>query len=45
MEGASEVDALHMSHALALALSGRGAVEPNPMVGAVVLSAAGADDG
>ncbi|QDU19242.1 bifunctional diaminohydroxyphosphoribosylaminopyrimidine deaminase/5-amino-6-(5-phosphoribosylamino)uracil reductase RibD [Urbifossiella limnaea] len=31
-----------MRHALALAARGRGAVEPNPMVGAVVLDAAGA---
>ena len=31
-----------MSHALALAALGRGAVEPNPMVGAVVLAADGA---
>lgn len=30
-----------MRHALALAARGRGAVEPNPMVGAVVLDAAG----
>lgn len=30
-----------MRHALALAVRGRGAVEPNPMVGAVVLDAAG----
>src|SRR5262245_32434579 len=30
-----------MRHALALAERGRGAVEPNPMVGAVVLNAAG----
>ncbi|VTT97266.1 riboflavin biosynthesis protein : Riboflavin biosynthesis protein RibD OS=Pirellula staleyi (strain ATCC 27377 / DSM 6068 / ICPB 4128) GN=Psta_1878 PE=3 SV=1: dCMP_cyt_deam_1: RibD_C [Gemmataceae bacterium] len=30
-----------MKHALALAERGRGAVEPNPMVGAVVLDAAG----
>lgn len=31
----------HMRHALALAARGRGFVEPNPMVGAVVLDAAG----
>lgn len=31
----------YMRHALALAARGRGAVEPNPMVGAVVLDAAG----
>jgi diaminohydroxyphosphoribosylaminopyrimidine deaminase/5-amino-6-(5-phosphoribosylamino)uracil reductase len=31
----------HMRHALALAARGRGCVEPNPMVGAVVLDAAG----
>jgi diaminohydroxyphosphoribosylaminopyrimidine deaminase/5-amino-6-(5-phosphoribosylamino)uracil reductase len=31
----------HMHHALALAARGRGFVEPNPMVGAVVLDAAG----
>lgn len=31
----------HMRHALALATRGRGRVEPNPMVGAVVLDAAG----
>lgn len=31
----------HMKHALALAERGRGFVEPNPMVGAVVLDAAG----
>ncbi|MFO0821690.1 MAG: hypothetical protein U0792_00950 [Gemmataceae bacterium] len=30
-----------MQHALALAARGRGFVEPNPMVGAVVLDAAG----
>ncbi len=30
-----------MQHALALAAGGRGSVEPNPMVGAVVLDAAG----
>jgi diaminohydroxyphosphoribosylaminopyrimidine deaminase/5-amino-6-(5-phosphoribosylamino)uracil reductase len=30
-----------MSHALALAARGRGSVEPNPLVGAVVLNAAG----
>lgn len=30
-----------MRHALALALAGRGAVEPNPMVGAVVLDSMG----
>ena len=32
----------HMRHALTLAGRGRGLVEPNPMVGAVVLDAAGA---
>ncbi len=34
-------DEREMTHALALAARGRGAVEPNPMVGAVVLDAAG----
>jgi diaminohydroxyphosphoribosylaminopyrimidine deaminase/5-amino-6-(5-phosphoribosylamino)uracil reductase len=31
----------HMHHALALAAKGQGSVEPNPMVGAIVLDAAG----
>jgi diaminohydroxyphosphoribosylaminopyrimidine deaminase/5-amino-6-(5-phosphoribosylamino)uracil reductase len=34
-------DDRHMTRALALAATGRGAVEPNPMVGAVVVDAAG----
>lgn len=38
----SPVDERHMRRALALAASGRGFVEPNPMVGAVVLDANGA---
>jgi diaminohydroxyphosphoribosylaminopyrimidine deaminase / 5-amino-6-(5-phosphoribosylamino)uracil reductase len=35
------IDEQHMSECLALAQRGRGYVEPNPMVGAVVLDAAG----
>ncbi|HEU5433885.1 MAG TPA: bifunctional diaminohydroxyphosphoribosylaminopyrimidine deaminase/5-amino-6-(5-phosphoribosylamino)uracil reductase RibD [Thermomicrobiales bacterium] len=33
---APDLDAWHMSHALGLAERGRGAVEPNPMVGCVI---------
>jgi len=36
----SDLDAWHMSHALELAMRGQGAVEPNPMVGAVVVRGA-----
>ena len=42
MDSASPTDERHMLRALALAAQGRGRVEPNPMVGAVVVNAAGA---
>lgn len=42
MDSASPTDERHMLRALALAAQGRGRVEPNPMVGAVVVDAAGA---
>jgi diaminohydroxyphosphoribosylaminopyrimidine deaminase/5-amino-6-(5-phosphoribosylamino)uracil reductase len=41
MPGDLPTDERHMRRALALAERGRGAVEPNPMVGAVVVSADG----
>lgn len=42
MDSASPTDERHMLRALALAAQGRGRVEPNPMVGAVVVDALGA---